>query len=111
MSADEVYELGNVFLQFSRKQRGDFLASIRPKQCELIQHIAYNTLLNTHMALTIEDRNYLRKHVASIRKLASTKICLPEKRAILIKKGPVIHSLMKIAVDYIDREKADDGEK
>lgn len=106
MSANEVYELGVVYLQFSKQQRLDFLASIRTNQCEIIQHVAYNTLLNSHIALTIEDRNYLRKHIGAIRKLASSKICLLEKRVILIKKAPVIHRLMKIAVEYIERERA-----
>ncbi len=102
MSANEVYDLGVVYLQFSKQQRLDFLASIWTKQCEIIQHVAYNT----HIALNIDDRNYLRKHIGSIRKLASSKICLLEKRVILIKKAPVIHRLMKIAVDYIDSERS-----
>ncbi len=106
MSSDAVYEFGSVYLQFSKQQRLDFLASIRPKQCEIIQHIAYNTLLNTNIALNIDDRNYLRRHISSIRKLASSKICLIEKRVILIKKSPVIYRLIKIAVDYIESERS-----
>ncbi len=104
MSVSKVHDLGVIFVEFSKQQRIDFLKNIRPQQCVIIQHVAYNILLNSNIELSTEDRNYLRKHVSSIRKLASEKICLPEKRSILVKKAPTVYRLMKIALSYIERE-------
>ncbi len=109
MSVSAVYDLCVVFILFAKQQRIDFLKNIRNQQCEIIQHVAYNILLNSNLELNIEDRSYLRRHVSSIRKLASSKICMLEKRAILVKKAPVIHRLMKIALNYIEREEKSKG--
>ena len=106
MSVTDVHDLCVVFVQFSKQQRVDFLKNIRPQQCEIIQMIAYNTLLNTHLEISTEDRSYLRRHVSSIRKLASSKICTQEKRGILVKKAPVVYRLMQIALTYIEQEMA-----
>ncbi len=109
-----MYDLCVVFLQFSKQQRIDFLRNIRPQQCVIIQHVAYNILLNSNLDLSVEDRTYLRRHVSSIRRLASSTICTIEKRTILVKKAPVVYRLMKIAHSYVEREQNskthDDGD-
>ncbi len=102
MSGDDVYNFAKVFLSFSPKQRKDFLTNIKQNQCNLIRSASYNLLLNSEIILSETQRQYLKPRVGRVKKLASKRICLTEKRQVLVKNISLIRKIWGIVIDYID---------
>ncbi len=105
MSGETVYNFGKVFLSFSPKQRKDFLLNIKQKQCNLIRSASYNILLNSEIVLTDQQKQYLRRRVGTIKRLASKRVCLTDKKPILTKNISLIRKILAIVVEYIDIQK------
>ena len=105
MSSDDIYSFAVVFLDLASRQRSNFLTHISKKHCEFIRQSAYNLLLNSSIDLGAGDREYLRRNSSSIRKLASKRICLGDKRRILAKKARLITRIFQIVIRYIDKQR------
>ena len=82
-------------------QRLAILRHIGRNQCSFIRQIAYNVLLNDDLVLDAQDRQYLSRHLSSLKELASRQICFERKRLILVKKHLLIKRLASIAIGYL----------
>ena len=113
MSGGDVYNLAKVFLSFSPKQRKDFLTNIKQNQCNLIRSASYNILLNTDIVLTENQIKYLKPRASRVKRLASKRVCLQDKKSILLKNVSLIKKILSIVVEYIDiqRSKKKEEEK
>lgn len=85
----------------SPEQRVNFLRGITKNQCSLIRQIAYNVLLNPNIKLSDKNRRYIKRHLVSVKELASRRICLERKRLILVKKHLLIKRLCSIVYEYL----------
>ena len=106
MYSEEVLQLAQTFLTLNAQQSRAFLSVISRDQCNLIRMSVYNVLLNTALEITDTDRVYLRKHSYTLRKLASRRFCLSDKKTILTKKVPLIRLVFKLVLQYIESERA-----
>ena len=104
VSIEDIYDLATFFLKLSPQQRKSFLQHTTREQCEILRQASYNILLNTSMQVNDDDKQYLNRHISSIRKLASTKICNKDKQHILYKKYNVITRILKIIVKFFDTQ-------
>lgn len=103
----QVYTLATQFLALNRFQQETFLVHISAAQCRIIQNVAYNLLLNTSVQslLSEVDRKYLRRSTSALRTIASRRICVREKRAVLVKKTRLIRRILQISIKYVDQER------
>ena len=85
----------------NHQQRLGILRNITKKQCAVIRQVAYNILFNSSIALTDKDRAYLRRHSKSVKELASRRICLKRKTAILVKKHLLVKYIAEITFHYL----------
>ena len=103
--SNEALDFGLSYLGLNSSQRESFLHHMTSKQCLVLRNCSYNLLMNSSIAITQSDKNYLKKHVGIIRQLASKKICTTEKRDLLVKRNLLIRRILRILVDYIQIEK------
>ena len=83
-------------------QRVDILRNITKKQFRYIRQVAFNILFNSSIPLSVKEKQYLQRHSASIKKLASKRTCLDEKRIVLSGKQLLIKKLCEIALKYLE---------
>lgn len=84
----------------NKKQRIALLENITQGQCLYIREIAYNLLFNDSLNYTEKTRTYLKNNISQLKILASRKICLAEKKHILVKKQQFVKKIAKIVLDY-----------
>lgn len=103
----KAYRLASQFLALNNFQQDSFLVHITKAQCKVLQNIMYNLLLNGSLQslLSEVDRRYLRRSTRALRGLASRNICLGSKRAMLVKKTPLVRRVMIIILRYIDQQR------
>ncbi len=111
MSGETVYEFIKTFLTFSQRQRKSFLLAITAKQCDIIRSVCYNLLLNKSIELSDSHRLYLKKRINIIKKLASKRICVGDKKKILARYSGVITYVFRVILSYIILEKEKEKEK
>lgn len=104
MYSTELLSLAQIFLSLNKQQSRSFLAGISRGQCNLIRIASYNLLMNSSVQMSDVDRIYLRRHSAAIRKLASRRLCLSDKKDILVKKAPLIRRILQTMSSYITQE-------
>ena len=85
----------------NHQQRLGILQNISKKQCAIIRQVAYNILFNSSINLTDKDRSYLRRHSKSVKELASRRVCLKRKTAILVKKHQLVKYLAELTLRYL----------
>lgn len=83
------------------EQRLGILRNINKSQCGIIRQVAYNILFNKSIELSDKDKAYMKRHSSSIKTLASRKICLVKKKAVLVSKNLLIKRLAKITIAYL----------
>ena len=105
MSSGAIYNFATVFLTLAPRQKASFLAHISKTHCEYIRQSAYNLLLNSSIELSSSERAYLRRNSSAIRRLASKRVCVRDKRGILAKKAGLITKIFQIVVGYIKRQR------
>ena len=103
--SSEALDFGLNYLGLNSSQRESFLLHLTSKQCLVLRNCSYNLVMNSSIAITQNDKNYLKKQMGIIRQLASKKICTTEKRGLLVKKNLLIRRILRILVDYIQLEK------
>ena len=103
--SSEALDFGLNYLGLNNSQRESFLLHLTSKQCLVLRNCSYNLIMNSSIAITQNDKNYLKKQMGIIRQLASKKICTTEKRGLLVKKNLLIRRILRILVDYIQLEK------
>ena len=105
MSAEEhntkLIDFLKLFVVTNREQRLGLLHNISSEQCDLIRQAAYNILFNSSLILLDKDKNYFKKHIGAIKRLASKRICLEKRRPILVKHHLVVKRIATIALDYL----------
>ena len=104
MYSKDVLALSQTFMSLTPQQSRSFLIGISKDQCDLIRMSAYNLLLNSSIQLSEADREYFKRHSAPLRKLASRRLCLLDKKAILVKRAPLIRRMFKTVSEYIEEE-------
>ena len=90
-----------LFLVTNREQRLGLLHNISREQCDFIRQAAYNILFNSSLTLSDKDRNYFKKHIGAIKRLASKRICLEKRRPILVKHHLVVKRIASIVLKYL----------
>lgn len=90
-----------LFVVTNREQRLGLLRNISTEQCDLIRQAAYNILFNSSLTLSEKDKNYFKKHIGAIKRLASKRICLEKRRPILVKHHLVVKRIASIALKYL----------
>ena len=103
--AQDIYDFMTLYLSLTPQQRRPFLVTISRAQCERIRQVFYNVLINKSIEISSEDRQYLLKHNASLRSLASRRYCMTVKKTLLVKKAPMLVRVFRIIHDYIDSER------
>ena len=98
---DPVVHFCNTLKRVTPSQRIHILTHISKKQVSLARQIAYNVLINKDIALSEKDKKYFRRHLTSIKELASKKINLDRKRLILVKKHLLFKRLCIIILTYL----------
>ncbi len=104
-SFDDVFGFGKTFLSLSPKQKVQFLTSITKDQCELIRQAALNVLINSGLELSDKDRKYFNRHINTLKKLASRRICLDGKRETLPKYKQLVTRVLNLIIEYISQER------
>ena len=97
-----VHDFVVMFLGLSKVQRKSLLSNITYKQCRLVRQVSLNIIFNKNIQISEEDRAYIKRNKTALKKLASARICLSDKRSILGKKTPLIYKVFKIVVKYLD---------
>lgn len=90
-----------LFLLTTHEQRLAILRNITKSQCAKLRQVTYNLLFNDSIELSQEDRQYLKRHSKSVKELASRRVCLARKRAIIVRKHLLIKRIAQITVDYL----------
>ena len=103
----KAYEFARQFLSLSRRQQDTFLVHVTNAQCGILRNIVYNLLLNSSVQglISTVDRTYLRRNTTALRSLASRRVCVPDKRAILVRKALLVKRVLIITVKYIDQSR------
>ena len=101
VETDGITSFLNLILSASKDQRLALLRSISSKQGQIIRQVAYNILINSSIPLRTDDRAYLQRNIGILRKLASRRIDIHEKRDILVKKHLLAKAIARIAVNYL----------
>ena len=102
---EKVYNFATGFLSLNNRQRAAFFINVTHSQCKILISCAYNVLLNSSLDISVDDRKYLRRHSSIIRKIASKRICLSDKKHMLVKKASLVSRLLKIVVIYLDKDR------
>ena len=100
-SRDSVIDFCKTVLAVNYEQRLAVLRHISSSQCSIVRQIAYNVLLNEDVSLSDKERTYLRRHLNSVKELASRKVCAERKRLVLVKKHLLVKRLCSIALRYL----------
>lgn len=100
-SAQRLVDFCRSIIAANYDQRLAILRHIGKEQCGFIRQIAFNVLLNDDLELISKDRQYLQRHLTSLKELASRQICYERKRLILVKKHLLIKRLARIAIGYL----------
>ena len=100
-STSPLVDFLKAFLITTHEQRLAILRNITKSQCAKIRQVAYNLLFKDSLELKSEDRQYLKRHATSVKELASRRVCLARKRAIIVHKHLLIKRIAKIAVEYL----------
>ena len=97
------------FLELNNKQKRSFLLFMSRSQSEKIRACVFNVLLNSSIIISPIDRVYLQRHEQILKLLASRRVGLGEKRALVERKGAVIARIFRVVLDYIDQYEAGGG--
>ena len=96
-----VLDFMKVFLITTKEQRVGILRNITKKQCAQIRQVAYNILFNDSLNISAAEREYLKSHHTTIKKLSSSRVSLDRKKKILVRKQLLVKHLAEIAVNYL----------
>ena len=108
-SLADIAAFAGVFVTLNKPQREAFVKHITSEQCWKIRNMCYNLLFNSSINLADRDRRYLRRNVQDIRKLASKRICLEDKRGVLSAKQLLIRKICVIVVGYYNSNRGEEG--
>lgn len=100
-----VLEFSKLISETTKAQRKAILLNITPKQCDYLRQFFFNLLFNSSIQISQTERNYLNHNLASVRALASRRICLGDKKKVLVNKHLMIKRAVKIIVQYLNTKK------
>ena len=104
MSGEDKHEIQSflrLIVSTTRKQRLALFKNITSKQCHFIRQVAYNILINTSLQISEKDRLYLRRSIGLLKKLASRRIDLEEKKKIVLDRHLLVKRIASIALQYL----------
>ena len=90
--------LCETIIKLNKQQRIAFLSHISKQDCKLLQVVSYNILTHPDINISAREKRYFNYNIGKIKKLASSKVCHPDKRNILVKKHLLIKALCKTAL-------------
>ena len=103
--SDEALDFSFGYMRLNALQREGFLRHLTGKQCRILRNCVFNVIVNTSFNISQTDRKYLKKYMPVLKKIASKRICVGDKREVLVKKNLLIRRVLKIVISYIESEK------
>ena len=103
---DKVHDFCESFFGLNRRQRQSFLLYMSKAQTEVLRNAITNVLLNASVTISSIDRVYLARYTQVLRLLASRRIRVSDKRAIIIKRAALITRVLKVVNTYIESRRA-----
>ena len=84
-----------------RAQRISLLRHISKSQCTHLKGLAHNLMFNSEITLTSEEKKYLTRHSGVIKQIASRRVCLEEKKNLLVDNQRLVKRLVDIGLAYL----------
>ena len=101
-SADKakLFHLIDTILRLSKKSQRLWIEDLSTSDTRLLRQIAYNILFNSSLELSEKDLKYFRRRLEVLRQLASRRVTVKDKQALLKQNPFILHRLAGIAKAY-----------
>jgi hypothetical protein len=102
MDLEQIRSIHGFFQILASANRGQLkkiIATLSKKQVKNISHIAYNIIFNDLLKAALNNK-VLKRKTKAVKHLATRRICLAEKKTILVRNPGLVQELCKIGEQY-----------
>ena len=103
-SKDDIVAFLGIFYTVNRAQRLGIIKHLTSQQCQILREAVYNLLFNSSIQIIDKDRQYFNRRMTVLRMLASKRVCVKEKRNLLVANQALLQKVVSIVINYLDKK-------